>query len=208
MLSRNGNRLQLNWLIEAAKVSKSGYYDWKNKAPERAKRELKDQADFDLILTAYKHRGYDKGARGIYMRLIHTGTTMNIKKIRRLMKKYNLVCPIRKSQPYKQALREDHVNKKYDNLLNRKFGEYGPRKVLLTDITYLYYSNGQRCYLSVVKDVCTRECLGHMLSSNLRIEFVLQTFNNVAEKYGTIYLRIRWFIVIKVHIIPLYGSQN
>lgn len=33
--------------------------------------------DFQLILNAYRFRGYDKGARGIHMRLLHTGIRMN-----------------------------------------------------------------------------------------------------------------------------------
>ena len=56
-------------------------------------REKQDQADFELILKAYKHRGYDKGARSIYMRLLHDRTVMNIKKIRRLMK--NIISSVR-----------------------------------------------------------------------------------------------------------------
>ena len=184
MLFRNGNQLQLNWLLEVAGVSKSGFYEWKSNAKKRKEREKKDRADFDLILKAFKYRGYDKGARGIYMRLQHDGKIMNIKKIRRLMKKYGLICPIRQPQPYRQNLRDENDNRKYDNILNRNFRKYGPRTVLLTDITYLYYYNGQRCFLSAVKDAYTGECLAHMLSSDLKLEFVLKTFSLVAEKHG------------------------
>ncbi len=53
------------------------------------KKERQDRADFELILIAYSFRGYDKGAQGIYMRLLHMNppVIMNVKKIRRLMKK-------------------------------------------------------------------------------------------------------------------------
>ena len=50
-----------------------------------------------MILEAYNFKGYDKGRRGIHMRLLHMGILMNHKKISRLMKKYNLFCPIRKA---------------------------------------------------------------------------------------------------------------
>jgi hypothetical protein len=36
---------------------------------------------------------------------------MNIKKIRRLMKKYNLVCPICKQNPYRKILRDMYSGK-------------------------------------------------------------------------------------------------
>ena len=184
MISREGSRLQLNWLLEAAKVSKSGYYEWKDNQIKREQREEKDRADFDLILEAYNYRGYKKGARSIYMRLLRSGKRMNLKKIRRLMRKYNLICPIRRPNPYRKALREDRDNKKYENVLDRNFKGYGPRKVLLTDITYLYYYNSQRCYMSSVKDPYTNECLGYAMSQNLKLEFVLKTFANVARDYG------------------------
>ena len=48
----------------------------------RQKREEQDQADFMLIKQAYEFRGYKKGARSIYMRLLHMNPpiVMNLKK--------------------------------------------------------------------------------------------------------------------------------
>jgi hypothetical protein len=76
-------------------------------AESREKREKRDRKDFDLILKAYRYRGIDKGARGIHMRLLHMDPPilMNEKKIRRLMHKYGLFCPIRKPNPYKKVIR-------------------------------------------------------------------------------------------------------
>ena len=61
----------------------------------RNEKEEQDRKDFELILESYKFKGYDKGRRGIHMRLLHMGIVMNHKKISRLMKKYGLFCPIR-----------------------------------------------------------------------------------------------------------------
>ncbi len=184
MLSREGNSLQLSYLLKVANVSRSGYYEWKSNEKKRRKREKQDQADFELILSVYNYRGYNKGARTVYMLLLQKGKNMNLKKIRRLMKKYDLRCPIRRPNPYRQAIQKSYENKIYSNTLNRKFKSYGPRMVLLTDITYLYYKNGQICYLSVVKDAFTGECLGHVVSPNLKLDFVIETFNNVIRDYG------------------------
>ena len=57
-----------------AGVSRSGYYAWLNAAPARAQREQQDREDFEQILTAYKMHGYSKGAKGIYMALLHGST--------------------------------------------------------------------------------------------------------------------------------------
>ena len=92
-VAHDNNLLSITELCRIAGVSHSGYYDWVNGAATRQAREDADKQDFDIILEAYRFRGYAKGARAIHMRLLHTGKRMNVKKIRRLMKKFNLVCP-------------------------------------------------------------------------------------------------------------------
>ena len=61
------------------------------------------------------------------------------------------------------------------NILERKFREYGPRVILLTDITYLYYDNHRKCYLSSIKDAYTKEILAWKLCTNMEEDFVLDT---------------------------------
>lgn len=69
------------------------------------------------------------------MRLKHMGISMNQKKIQRLLRKYNLACPVRKQNPYRQMLRPMKTIAVAENLVNREFEEHGPRTILLTDIT-------------------------------------------------------------------------
>ena len=177
--------LSVTAMCEIAGVSRSGYYAWLNAAPARAAQEEQDRKDFDLILKAYKVRGYAKGAKSIQMRLVHEDppVTMNLKKIRRLMRKYNLVCPIRRANPYRQmakALKTSHVA---PNLLKREFENYGPRVVLLTDITYIPY-NGRFAYLSTILDAYTKQILSYVTSDSLEVDFVLETVKKLIEEHG------------------------
>lgn len=185
MIQRENNLLTVSMLCEIAQVSRSGYYNWVNSENIRIGKEEKDKKDFEVILQAYQYRGYNKGARGIYMRLIHLDppVIMNIKKIRRLMKKYNLFCPIRQANPYRRMAKALKTNNVADNILNREFKEHGPRMVLLTDITYIPYNN-TRCYLSVILDAFTKEVLSYVLSTSLEVDFVLETVNILIEKHG------------------------
>ena len=172
-------------LCELAGVSRSGYYAWLKAAPTREARELQDKADFELILAIYKRRGYAKGSRSIYMGLLHMNppVVMNIKKIRRLMKKYNLFCPIRKANPYRRMAKALKTNNYADNLLQREFECYGPRYVLLTDITYIPY-NGEFAYLSTILDAYTKQVLSYVLSDSLEIDFVKETVENLIRDHG------------------------
>ena len=79
---RDDNLLKISTMCRIAGVSRSGYYNWCASTSARLAREDTDRKDFDLILEAYRFRGYDKGARGIHMRLLHSpGIIMNVKKI-------------------------------------------------------------------------------------------------------------------------------
>ena len=179
---RDNNVLSIARMCELAKVSRSGYYEWLAAEPYRQKHEESDRADFDLILEAYKYRGYAKGARSIYMRLLHTNVTMNLKKIRRLMHKYGLKCPYRGPNPYRQMAKALKTNTIFPNKVDRKFLAGGVRKVLLTDITYIFYDTGV-CYLSTILDAFTREILAYELSTNLQVEFVLRTVEKLVAEH-------------------------
>lgn len=185
MISKNNNMLSVKMLCEIAKVSRSGYYNWVVSEENRNLKEEQDRKDFEIILIAYNYKGYNKGARGIYMRLLHMNPPiiMNIKKIRRLMRKYNLFCPIRQANPYRRMAKALKTNNVADNLLNREFKMHGPRTVLLTDITYLPY-NGTKCYLSTILDAYTKEILSYVLSESLEVDFVLETVNQLIDNHG------------------------
>jgi transposase InsO family protein len=186
MTQRDNNVLNTTWLCDAAGVSRSGYYYYLKTESFRQEREDQDQRDFMLILEAYRYRGYGKGARSIYMRLLHMKPSvhMNIKKIRRLMNKYGLRCSIRKANPYRRMAKAIKTNHVVPNLLNREFETRGPRAVLLTDITYIINGKAPRCYLSTIIDGCTKELLSWVLSESLEIDFVLETVNQLIRDHG------------------------
>lgn len=63
----------------------------------------------------------------------------SIKKIRRIMRKDDIVCPHRKPNPYKRLAKATKEHRTLPNTLQRNFKQGIPGLVLLTDITYLPY---------------------------------------------------------------------
>lgn len=183
MTARDNNLLNITWLCEIAQISRSGYYAWEKNQAQRDQRDAKDQADFEWILKAYQKRGFKKGSRGIRMTLLHMGIVMNRKKIQRLMRKFNLFCPIRKPNPYKRMAKAKQEAATKPNLLDRDFKANGPRSSLLTDITYLFYGRGKKAYLSTIKDSFTNQILSYALSDSLEVDFVLETLNRLFEEH-------------------------
>lgn len=184
LVSREDNVLTITELCSIARVSGSGYYNRVNSKDKRDEQERKDRHDFELILEAFSHRGYDKGVRGIHMRLLHMDPPilMNVKKISRLMHKYNLICPIRQANPYRRMAAALKTNNFADNLVNREFEEHGPRSILLTDITYIPY-NGTFAYLSTIIDAFTKQVLSYAISDNLKLDFVLLTVEQLIRNH-------------------------
>lgn len=184
-IQQDDNELSISSLCGIAGVSRSGYYAWIKAASIRQRRDDQDRADFDLILDAYRFRGYAKGARGIHMRLLHQGIIMNIKKIRRLMNKYHLFCPIRKANPYRRMAQALKTSNYAPNIVNRDFRSRGARKLLLTDITYLLCKDEGKCYLSTILDAFTHEILAYKLSVSLKVDFVIATVDQLIREYGS-----------------------
>lgn len=182
-LADKKNILTVKELCELAGVSRSGYYRCIRAEKARELRETKDREDFEKILEAYRFRGYAKGVRGIYMRLLRIGIRMNVKKIRRLMRKYRLTCPIRKANPYRRLQKSIQMGSRAENLVNGEFETHGPRAILLTDITYIPL-NGAFCYLSAILDACTKQVLAYVLSESLEVDFVLETVKLLVKDHG------------------------
>ena len=176
-------KLSISSLCKAAGVSRSGYYRWLSSAKKKGGKEVQDRADFELILEAYNHRGYDKGCRGIYMRLLRKDIVMNIKKIRRLMRKYGLYCKIRKANPFRLSLRESEGNHIAPNIVKREFLQHGPRKVLLTDVTYIRLKEGF-CYLSTIIDAYTRQILSYVVSESFNLQLLKTTIDKMMQEHG------------------------
>lgn len=92
----------VKYFCELLKVSRSGYYSFLNASDKRVAKEQKDLEARNLILKAFDRRGYKKGSRSIKMTLEHDfQCVMNRKKIQRIMRKYGIVCPYRRPNPYK-----------------------------------------------------------------------------------------------------------
>lgn len=182
LISKFNLKRMTKQLCKISNVSTSGFYRFLNTQAYRNTKEYNDLKSRDIILKAFNHRGYKKGSRSIKMTLENEfGIIMNRKKIQRIMRKYNIICPIRKSNPYKRIAKATKEHRVVPNKLNRQFKQNVPGKVLLTDITYMPYGNGKIAYLSTIKDSSTNEILSHYLSKSLAIEIVTRTIDKLVQ---------------------------
>lgn len=163
-------------------VSRSGYYSYLKARSSRQAREQRDVEAKEIILKAFKRRGYKKGSRSIKMILENDfHLIFSRKKIQRIMKKYGIVCPHRKPNPYKKMAKATKEHQVVSNQLNREFKQGVPGKVLLTDITYLPYNSNCMAYLSTIKDASTNEILAYQVSDRITLDIATQTIHKLVN---------------------------
>ncbi|WP_157037583.1 IS3 family transposase [Ornithinibacillus californiensis] len=186
-IQRNNLKRVRTYLCVLAGVSRSGYYAWMDAKELRDSREKEDENDTELIAYIFNQKSQKTGVLLIKMIMENDYCIcMNHKKIRRLMRKYNLMTKVRRANPYKKMIKATQEHRTLPNLVNRQFDQGKPSKVLLTDITYLYYGNGQKAYLSCVKDGCTKAIIAHYLSTNLEMSIVYKTLEHLDQNNGII----------------------
>jgi len=172
----------VSYFCELSGVSRSGYYNYLNSKDTRFEREQRDLEARDLILKAFNRRGYKKGSRSIKMILENEfNVVYSLIRIRRIMRKYNIVCPFRKANPYKRIAKATKEHVVVKNILNREFKQATPGKVLLTDITYLPYGTSKMAYLSTIKDSSTNEILAYKVSDRITLDIALDTIKNLVK---------------------------
>ena len=98
------------------------------------------------------------------------------------MKKFGLKCPIRQANPYRRMMKATQEHTTCENIVNRVFKTGIPYNVLLTDITYLFYGDNKKCYLSTIKDAETNEILAYYISENMALDISLETIKKLHRK--------------------------
>lgn len=174
----------VKYLCALSGVSRSGYYNYFSLLAQerRHEQDVRDEEVRKIILKALHFRNRKKGARQIKMTL--TGKfniTYNLKRIYRIMNKYKIVCPIRKANPYRRMAKATLEHRVVPNQLNRLFKQGIPGKVLLTDITYLFYGKGKKAFLSTIKDASTNEILAYEVSDKITLDIALNTIKKLKK---------------------------
>ena len=101
-----------------------------------------------------------------------TNQHYNQKRIRRIMGKLGLRSIIRRPRRGCTVARDGYYE---PNRLNRNFTASFRNEKWVTDVTYLQYGNGQKAYLSAVKDLYTGEIISHVVSKRNDNPLVMTT---------------------------------
>ena len=179
---------KIDYLCQIANVSRSGYYSHLKIKHEGSIKEIRDLELLTIVRQSMNYKGYKKGSRQIAMRINRIykeqglDRMINRKCVQRIMRKFDISCPIRKPNPYRRMMKATKEHRTLKNIVNRQFksGEVG--KILLTDITYLHYKGHKEvAYLSTIKDAQTNEIISYELSKSLSLDIAINTINKISN---------------------------
>jgi putative transposase len=158
----------VSMLCKVLKISRSAYYDWKNRPP--SKRATENAALTERIREIHHRSRETYGYPRVHAELRTLGVRCSRKRVARLMQKDGLQGCIR-GRRTKRTTRQDPLAIPAPDLVQRNFCAPAPNRVWTADITYLLTEEGF-LYLAFILDVYSRKVVGWSMASHLRSELV------------------------------------
>ncbi len=161
-------------------MSRSGFYRWKKTTDICVpKKQREDEAIKGKMLECHGQLKGIYGYRRVKVWLMRKhGLHLNHKRVQRLMRELGIKAVIRKKRPY-YGKKEAYVIS--DNHLNREFTASNLNEKWVTDITYLIF-NGQKLYLSAIKDLYNNEIVAYHISRRNDLKLVFDTIRKAKRK--------------------------
>lgn len=163
-------------------MSKSGYYEWKNRVPSKQSRRREE------LLNEIK--AVDKSARHVYgarrikeVLVTKFGRNITRRTVIKLMKIGGIVVK-RKRRGKPKAASSNQELKFAPNLLDRKFDTLNPNEVWVSDIKYIDTDEGW-LFLATVMDLFARRIVGWSMADSMEAFVAVRAFNMACDRRGT-----------------------
>ena len=162
-------------MCRALKVSKSGFYGWRDRAPSTRAQANALLSEMIVRIHTDSHETY--GAPRIHIELRALGVRCARKRVARLMREAGLFgCGGRRKKARTTLRSRTERIPPAPDLVKRNFTPEAPDRLWVADITYVRTWEGW-LYLSFVLDTYSRKIVGWSMANHLRTELVLDALN-------------------------------
>jgi len=166
---------QVNAMCRVLKVSKSGFYGWRNRAPSARARA--DAWLLEKIACIHGDSRETYGAPRIHFELRTLGVRCARKRVARLMREAGLFgCGGRRRKARTTLRSQIERIPPAPDLVKRNFTPEAPDRLWVADITYVGSWEGW-LYLSFVLDTYSRRVVGWSMANHLKTDLVLDAVN-------------------------------
>jgi len=168
-------------LCRVLKVSRSGYYAWRDRPPSR--RSVEDVALTGKIREIHEGSRRTYGYPRVHAELRALGVECGRRRVSRLMRQDGLQgCMRRRRRSTTRC--DESVAVAAPDLVDRRFLTAAPDRLWLADITYLPTREGF-LYLAFILDACTRCVVGWSMAVHLKAELVSNALEMALWRRGS-----------------------
>ena len=179
MIEANQAELPVATMCKVLKVSKSGFYDWRVRAPSA--RAMANVVLTEKIRAVHKMSKESYGMPRIRAELLDAGVRAARTRIARLMREAGLQgASGRGPRRFVITTQQDKTHEVRTDLVNRNFVATGINQLWVADITYVPTWSGF-VYLAIVLDAYSRKVVGWAIDDHIRTEIVLMALNMALE---------------------------
>lgn len=164
-------------MCEVLDVSRSGYHAWSKRSESKRSMENRELAHRIRLIHRRSRETY--GSPRVTSELRAEGYSCSRNRVARLMRKHGIRCKLRRK--YRVTTDSRHSSPVAPNLLDRCFAVERPNAVWLSDITYIWTSEGW-LYLAGVVDLCSRMVVGWSMGSRINSELTLSALRQAVGR--------------------------
>ncbi len=167
MIRRHEENHAVALMCRVLDVSRSGYYDWRNRPPS-ARAQANQRLTDDIRRIHEEHKGR-VGAPRVTRHLREEGQRVGKNRVAHLMSSNSLRA--KAARKYKATTHSNHSLPVAPNLLEQDFSATAPNQKWVSDITYIATDEGW-LYLAVVLDLYSRLVVGWAMSERMTARLV------------------------------------
>lgn len=172
-MNANQAEYPVRTMCRVLKVSPSGFYAWKERAPSR--RAMEDAVLIERIRQIHAGSDGNYGSPNIHAELRDQGTRVGRKRVARLMQKAGL-RGVSRRRGFVVTTKRDAKQRPAPDLVNRTFAADGPNMLWVADMTYVPTWAGF-IFLAIVLDVWSRRIVGWAIGEQMTTDLVLTALN-------------------------------
>lgn len=155
-------------MCDVLDLCRSGYYAWKKR--EKSLRQREYDVLLPIVREVHRISNGTYGARRIADEIVANGIPCGRTKAATIMKRAGVAA--RQKRKFKITTDSKHSLPVAPNLLNREFMVDKPDTVYVSDITYIWTSEGW-IYLAVVLDLFSRQVVGWSMNNQMERTLVI-----------------------------------
>ena len=161
------------------KISRSGFYAWEKRSPERDKKTKERRDLVKAIGRIHEDSRKTYGSPRIFRALQNEGKLCGKHRLERIMREEGIRG--QKRRKWTRTTDSEHGNPVLPNRLNRNFAVWEPNRKWVSDITYCATEEGW-LYVAAIMDLSSRSIVGWSVSERINTALVSKALSRAIEK--------------------------